>query len=118
VIEDEELIANAVTVGDWLRAEIRGLAARHPSIGDVRGRGLMTAVELVRDRATREPDAALARHVKDEMAKSGVLIGTTGRHGNVLKLRPPLRIVTEELGLLLSRLDDVMRDAGRTGVSD
>ena len=108
VIEDEALIANAATVGDWLRAELRGLAARHPSIGDVRGRGLMTAVELVRDAGTREPDAELAGRVKDDMAEHGVLIGTSGRLGNVLKIRPPLCITRDEAGLIVTTLERVL----------
>ena len=74
------------------------LAAGRPAIGDIRGRGLMTGVELVRDRDTREPAGDLAARVKDEMAERGVLIGTTGRHGNVLKIRPPLCITREEAG--------------------
>ena len=108
VIEDEGLIANAAAVGDWLRAEIVGLATRHPAIGDARGRGLMTGVELVRDPSTREPDADLAARVKDEMAERGVLIGTAGRLGNVLKIRPPLCITRDEAGLILSTLDRLL----------
>jgi 4-aminobutyrate aminotransferase-like enzyme/Ser/Thr protein kinase RdoA (MazF antagonist) len=114
VIEDEELIANAVTVGDWLRAEIRGLAARHPSIGDVRGRGLMTGVELVDDEATRGPASELAGRVKDEMAEHGVLIGTSGRAGNTLKIRPPLCITRDEAGLIVTTLERVLEDQLRS----
>jgi 4-aminobutyrate aminotransferase-like enzyme/Ser/Thr protein kinase RdoA (MazF antagonist) len=108
VLTDEGLVANAAAVGESLRAELRTLAARHGSIGDVRGRGLMTGVELVRDRSTREPDGALAAQVKDEMAERGVLIGTTGRHGNVLKIRPPLCINRDEARLIATTLDGVL----------
>ncbi len=108
VIEDEGLVANAVSVGDWLRSALRQLAARHPSIGDVRGRGLMTGVELVLDPSTRAPAGDLASRVKDEMAEGGVLIGTSGRHGNVLKIRPPLCITPEEARLIIGALDDVL----------
>jgi 4-aminobutyrate aminotransferase-like enzyme len=68
----------------------------------------MTGVELVRDRGSREPDGALAAGVKDEMAEHGVLIGTTGHHGNVLKIRPPLCITFDEARLIVTALDEVL----------
>jgi 4-aminobutyrate aminotransferase-like enzyme len=108
VVEEEGLVANAVAVGDELRSELRLLAARHRSIGDVRGRGLMTGVELVRDPGTREPAGDLGTRVRDEMAERGVLIGTSSRHGNVLKIRPPLCITGDEAGLIVEALDDVL----------
>jgi 4-aminobutyrate aminotransferase-like enzyme len=108
VIEDEGLVANAAAVGDWLRSALLTLAARHLSIGDVRGRGLMTGVELVLDPATREPAVDLASRVKDDMAERGVLIGTSGRHGNVLKIRPPLCITRDEASVIVSALDGVL----------
>lgn len=111
VIEDEGLMANATDVGDWLRSELGALAGRHAAIGDVRGRGLMTGVEVVRDRSSREPDRALAGRVKDEMAERGVLIGTTGRDGNVLKIRPPLCVTRDEAALIVSTLDAVLSQA-------
>jgi len=105
VLDDEGLVAGAASVGDWLRAELMALAERHAAIGDVRGRGLMTGVELVRDRATREPAGEIAVRVKDEMAERGVLIGATGRAGNVLKIRPPLCITRDEAALIVATLD-------------
>ena len=71
----------------------------------------MTGVELVTDRASREPAGDLAKRVKDEMAERGVLIGTTGRHGNVLKIRPPLCISGDEAALIVATLDAVLSDA-------
>ena len=108
VLDEELLIANAASVGDWLRGELRALATRRPVIGDVRGRGLMTGVELVRDPATREPHGSLAGRVKDEMAERGVLTGTSGRHGNVLKVRPPLCITRDEAALIVTTLDEAL----------
>ncbi len=108
VLDDEGLVAAAASVGDWLRAELVALAERQAAIGDVRGRGLMTGVELVRDRATRDPAGELAARVKDEMAERGVLIGTTGRLGNVLKIRPPLCINRDEAALIVATLDAVL----------
>jgi 4-aminobutyrate aminotransferase-like enzyme len=108
VLADEALVANSASVGDWLRSELRALAARHSAIGDVRGRGLMTGVELVRDPATREPATDIASRVKDEMAEAGVLIGTTGRLKNVLKIRPPLCITRDEAAVIVTTLDRVL----------
>ncbi len=108
VLEEEQLIAAAAATGDWLRSELWGLAAHHPTIGDVRGRGLMTGVELITDRGTREPAPDLAGRVKDEMAERGVLIGTTGRHGNILKIRPPLCISRDEARLIVDALDEIL----------
>jgi 4-aminobutyrate aminotransferase-like enzyme len=109
VLDDEGLVASAATVGESLRSQLRGLAERHDAIGDVRGRGLMTGVELVRDRGTRQPAGDLAGRVRDEMAERGVLIGTTGRHGSVLKIRPPLCIADDEVRLIVATLDEVLR---------
>jgi 4-aminobutyrate aminotransferase-like enzyme/Ser/Thr protein kinase RdoA (MazF antagonist) len=113
VIEDEDLVARAATVGDSLRGDLSALADSHPSIGDVRGRGLIAGVELVLDRVTREPDRELAARVKDEMRERGVLIGTTGRHGNILKIRPPLAITADEAVMIPTRLGQVLTDLER-----
>jgi 4-aminobutyrate aminotransferase-like enzyme/Ser/Thr protein kinase RdoA (MazF antagonist) len=107
VIEDEGLIGNAAAVGDWLRARLAELAARHPAIGDIRGRGLMTGVELVGSDGMA-PASELASRVKDTLAERGVLIGTSGRQGNVLKIRPPLCITRDEARLIADTLDEVL----------
>jgi 4-aminobutyrate aminotransferase-like enzyme len=112
VLEEERLVTHAAKVGDRLRSGLVGLADRHAAIGDVRGRGLMTGVEIVHDRASREPAGDLAKRVKDEVAERGVLIGTTGRHGNVLKIRPPLVITADEAGLIVATLDAVLTEIG------
>ena len=108
VLGDEDLVSNAAVVGDDLRSALGSVAARRPAIGDIRGRGLMTGVELVRDRGSREPAGDLAARVKDEMAERGVLIGTTGRHANVLKIRPPLCISRDEAALIVTLLDTTL----------
>ena len=107
VIEEEDLVANAAAVGNWLRARLAELAASHPAIGDVRGRGLMTGVELVGPDGT-SPASELASRVKDAMAERGILIGTSSRQGNVLKIRPPLCITRDEARLIVDALDAVL----------
>ncbi len=111
VIDDERLVDNARRVGDWLQAAIQELAATHPAIGDVRGRGLMVGVDLVTDRSTREPASALANQVMNGMRERGVLISTTGREGNVLKIRPPLVITPDQAAIILATLDETLTAA-------
>ncbi len=110
VIEDEGLVANAAATGGWLRDRLREMAARRPAIGDVRGRGLMTGVELID--ADGGPASGLAERVRDEMREHGVLVGTTRREGNVLKIRPPLCLTRDEAGIIVETLDAVLGDIG------
>jgi 4-aminobutyrate aminotransferase-like enzyme/Ser/Thr protein kinase RdoA (MazF antagonist) len=107
VLADERLVENAASVGAWLRDELVRLAEAHAAIGDVRGRGLMTGVELV-DANTGAPAGDLAEEVRDQMRERGVLVGTTRREGNVLKVRPPLCIRRDEAALIVKTLDEVL----------
>jgi 4-aminobutyrate aminotransferase-like enzyme len=108
VIEDEGLVENASAIGGWLLSAIGELARAHTVIGDVRGRGLMIGVELVTDDPQRAPSPELAASVREAMAEAGVLIGTTGRDGNTLKIRPPLSIRRDEAERIVSALDEVL----------
>jgi 4-aminobutyrate aminotransferase-like enzyme/Ser/Thr protein kinase RdoA (MazF antagonist) len=106
VIEDEGLLSNARLTGDYLREGIRELLPGQALIGDVRGRGLLIGVELVRDRATREPATMESKHVLDLMRQKGVLIGSEGAYGNVLKIRPPLVFGREHADILIEALGE------------
>ena len=110
VLDDERLLDHAETVGRQIRDGLTTIADRRPSIGDVRQIGLLIGVELVVDRGSRAPAAEEAERVLDEMRDRGVLIGSTGPDGNVLKIRPPLVIAPSEAELLMDRLDEVLRD--------
>jgi 4-aminobutyrate aminotransferase-like enzyme len=111
VIEREDLIANAAAMGARLSEGVRALAERHEAIGDVRSAGLLLGVELVRDRGSREPAADVADAVLNGMRERGVLIGTTGPDGNVLKIRPPLVLAAQEADLILETLDAALAGA-------
>jgi 4-aminobutyrate aminotransferase-like enzyme len=100
VLEDEMLVENAATTGTWLREALGGLAQRHRSILDVRGRGLMVGVDLA--------SPALASQAKDGMRERGVLVGTTRREGSALKIRPPLCLTRDEAALIVATLDEVL----------
>jgi 4-aminobutyrate aminotransferase-like enzyme len=108
VMEDERVLARVNDTGRLLAAELAALAARRPAIGDVRGIGLAWGVELVSDPETREPDAERARQVREAMKNAGVLVGTTGPHGNILKVRPPLALRPEHVPILVGALDSAL----------
>lgn len=112
VIRDENLLDHARRVGDVLRDGLRDLAERHACMGDVRGAGLYAGVELVKDRATKAPDAAMAAAIVNGLRERRVLISATGFHANTLKIRPPLVFTEAHAGRLLEALEAVLRDQG------
>ena len=107
-IEDRGLVARAAELGAWALAELRALQPRHPLIGDVRGLGLLMGVELVRDRATREPAIDEADAVMYACLSRGLSLKTT--MGNVLHLSAPLIVTRDELGLAIAIIDDSLTE--------
>ncbi len=112
VIEDERVLDRVQRTGRALRGALAQVADAQPAIGDVRGVGLAWGVELVADPSTREPDGPRARAVRDRMRHLGVLVGTTGPAGNVLKIRPPLALTEEEVPTLAGALATALADTG------
>ncbi len=105
VIDHEGLQANSLHVGDYLQAGFRKLAERHTIIGDIRGKGLMLGVELVRDRTTKIPAKEECAQVFEMAKDMGLLIGKGGFHGNVLRIKPPMCFTTSDADFLLAVLD-------------
>jgi 4-aminobutyrate aminotransferase-like enzyme/Ser/Thr protein kinase RdoA (MazF antagonist) len=110
VIAEEGLQQNARLIGERLQAGLRGLASRHPLVGDVRGQGLFLGVELVRDRTTLEPASEEAGHVASRMRERGVLVSTDGPFHNVLKIKPPLVFTEGDADHLVATLDTVLSE--------
>ncbi|HEX7221733.1 MAG TPA: aminotransferase class III-fold pyridoxal phosphate-dependent enzyme [Candidatus Limnocylindrales bacterium] len=110
VIDDEHVIENARGVGEYLAGRLRVVTASVPVVGEVRSVGLAIGVEIVRP-ATNEPDAPKAREILEEMRARHVLIGTTGRAGNTLKIRPPLVVQHRDADLLVATLEAVLATA-------
>jgi len=96
VIDEEGLQDNCKVVGGRLKASLTKLMTEHSLIGDVRGMGLMLGVELVRDRATKEPARAETLQVLEGAREMGVLIGKGGIDGNVIRIKPPMCITAED----------------------
>ena len=105
VIDENNLPHNARVVGDYLREKLEELKEKYPVIGDVRGMGLMQAIECVKDRTTKEPDAQSVLRVFEGTRQRGALIGKGGLHGNVIRLGPPLVATKAHIDELVSALD-------------
>jgi 4-aminobutyrate aminotransferase len=97
-IAEQGLVANAAARGDELVAGLRGLMAADERIGDVRGRGLMVGLELVKDRETREPDTETSEALIQACAVQGLLVLNCGTHHNVIRFLPPIDTTAEEIG--------------------
>ena len=97
VIDDEGLQANARTVGAAMRALLERLQARHPIIGLVRGRGLMQAIELVRDRTTRAPATDETAEIFERTREHGLVVSKSGAFRNVLRMVPPMCLRLDDL---------------------
>ena len=100
------LMANAATVGAHLKAGLEGLMARHPIIGDVRGRGLMVGVELVRDRRTKERAIKERDAVVAAAFQRGLLVLGAGK--NSIRFSPPLVLTREQADTAVSIFDEVL----------
>jgi len=107
-IDTEDLCGRARSLGEAMLRRLHAMADRHPVIGDVRGRGAMTAIELVADGPARTPDAALTARVAQACHERGVLVLTAGSYGNVLRFLPPLTMPDHLLDEALDVLDEVL----------
>jgi len=112
VVARENLLAQVKKSGDYLIDGIKRLAQEHSIIGDIRGKGLFLAIELVRDRATKEPAADETAEILELMRENGVLLSKVGQHRNVLKIRPPLIFKTEHADIALKALDHAFSSIG------
>jgi len=102
-MEETNLAAAVQEKGDAVLEELRDWVGRVPLVGDVRGRGLMIGIELVRDES-RTPADDEARAVRQACRERGVLIGAGGAYGNVLRVQPPLVIEEDELSTALKMI--------------
>jgi 4-aminobutyrate aminotransferase len=105
LIEEEDLRTNVRVVGDYFHEKLLGLKEKHRVIGDVRGIGLMQAIELVKDRNTREPDPQSVLKVFEETKRQRVLIGKGGLYGNVIRTGLMLNSTKDTVDKLISALD-------------
>ncbi|MGH7552926.1 MAG: aminotransferase class III-fold pyridoxal phosphate-dependent enzyme, partial [Longimicrobiales bacterium] len=104
VMVRENVPARAAARGRQLRAGLEEIQRAHAWIGDVRGMGLMQAIEVVEDRTSKEPGTAKARALLEATRAEGVLVGVGGLRGNVIRIGPSLLITEDEVAEGLARL--------------
>ena len=110
-IGERGLVAHARGVGAGLLGGFAELAARHPPVGDVRGRGLFLGIEIVRDRETREPWPEACTYIVNRARELGVLLSADGPCHNVLKVKPPMVFDQDDAALLIETLDAILDES-------
>jgi len=108
LIEEDRLMDNAATVGDYFRQGLEDLKQKHELIGDVRGMGLMQAIEFVKDRTSKEPAPQETNQFLEECRKRGLLIGKGGLYGNVIRMSPPLNIGKSDVDEAIRAMDEAL----------
>ena len=104
-IEEDHTLQNAKETGAYMKDKLQRLQAKYDIIGDIRGRGLMIGVELVKNRSTKEPADEQAGQVVEVAKDNGVIIGKGGAMGNMLRINPPLCIQKEDIDYVIEVLD-------------
>jgi 4-aminobutyrate aminotransferase-like enzyme len=111
LIEEEHLMDNAHTVGNQFRQGLEALKEKHAPVGDVRGMGLMQAIELVKDRKTKEPATEMTGQVLERLRANGLIVGKGGLYANVIRMSPPLNISKSDVEAALAALDKSLAEA-------
>jgi 4-aminobutyrate aminotransferase-like enzyme len=112
-IDEQNLAANCAETGAYLRAGLEELKAKHEIIGDVRGMGLLQALELVEDRKTKAPATTATAMAMEAARENGLLIGKGGMFGNVLRVSPPMNVRRADVDEFLRLLDKALATVGQ-----
>lgn len=110
VIEGERLQEHALHTGALMLESLHALKEKFAVMGDVRGTGLFIGVELVTDRRTKEPATLLAEYVVAKFRESHILMSTEGRHGNVLKFKPPMVFSEDNVRHFVATLEAILQE--------
>ena len=110
IIEREKLQENSLTIGSRLLAGLNQLKEKHKLIGDVRGKGLMLGVELVKDRQSKEPAKEASAQILERCKEMGLLLGKGGLWGQTIRFSPPMCVNEQDADFLLEVLDRAFSD--------
>ncbi len=113
VIEKEKLQENSRKLGDYILAGLEKLKAKYPIIGDVRGKGLMLGIELVKDRNTKEPAKAECAEILERTREMGLLLGKGSLNGNTIRFAPPMIITQADADFMLEAFDVAFSQLGK-----
>jgi 4-aminobutyrate aminotransferase-like enzyme len=104
-IEEHHLLSNTEEVGGYLRGKLLDLKEKHSLIGDVRGMGLLQAIELVEDRRSKTPATSATAQMLEAARENRIMVGRGGLYGNVIRLSPPMNITRSDVDEFVLRLD-------------
>ena len=104
-IEEQNILTNTEETGAYLKGKLLELQEKHRLIGDVRGMGLLLALELVEDRVTKAPATAATLRLMEAARENRIMVGRGGLYGNVLRLSPPMNIGRSDVDEFARRLD-------------
>lgn len=110
LFEDGKILTHAKKMGEQLRARLAGFAERYPVVGDVRGLGPMLAIELVKDKSSKEPHPDAAKQLIKHCFERGVIMLSAGTYGNAIRFLPPLVIETEQLEEALAVVESGLKE--------
>ena len=111
-IEEKQLMHNCTETGAYLRGRLEELKDKHEIIGDIRGMGLMQAIELVEDRQTKAPATAQSAMLMEAARENRILMGKGGLYGNVLRVTPPMNIGRADVDQFITQLDRSLAACG------
>lgn len=107
-MEENQIAQEAAQKGEKLQNAIQEIQPRQFAVGEIRGKGLMVGIEIVKDVKSKIPASAEAGKIRAALREKGVLIGVGGAFANVLRIQPPLTISEDELSLVVDRLKEVL----------
>jgi 4-aminobutyrate aminotransferase / (S)-3-amino-2-methylpropionate transaminase / 5-aminovalerate transaminase len=107
-MKKERLVERSAKMGAYMKRRLKAIARKCPYLGDVRGMGLVMGLEFVKDKRTRESAPELIRPVIEACANRGLIVGSVGTWGNVIRVAPPLVISRAEADESLAIMENVL----------
>ena len=108
-IDNEKMGEHCEKVGEYLLAELDKIEKTSPIIGDVRGKGLMIGIEIVKDKKTKEPSKELCNDMMEKCRERNILVGRGGAGGNVIRLQPPMCMTMEDARYFIGHVEEIAK---------
>ncbi len=113
IIHEENMIQNAQSMGKLMMDNLKELMKKYELIGDVRGRGLLIGIELVKDRKTKEYAKEECIQLMEMLKESSILVGKGGLFGNIIRIAPALSINKDEINRIIKAIDESLYKISR-----